>query len=338
MKTAVIIPNYNGSRFLPPCMAALDRETTDQFSTIVVDNGSTDGSLRWLSHWAAEDRDRHILLQNPENLGFSSAVNRGIRFAVQKGFSYAILLNNDTEVFPDFVENLVRAMDQDRRGRLFALSSRMLQSSDPDTIDDAGDQYTLLGWQFQRGHGEPEGRFQRPAAVFSACAGAAIYRLSLLSETGLFDEAHFAYLEDIDLSFRARLYGFEIRYEPSAGVLHVGSGTSGSRYNSFKVRLTARNSIYLLYKNMPPVLLLLNAVPLLLGFFIKLLFFWKKGFGREYLSGLREGLRTRRHLKKADFRRVPLRRLLSIELCLLLSVFEYLGQKLREKGGLSHAH
>ncbi|MFC2734463.1 MAG: glycosyltransferase [Oribacterium sp.] len=141
-------------------MAALDRETTDQFSTIVVDNGSTDGSLRWLSHWAAEDRDRHILLQNPENLGFSSAVNRGIRFAVQKGFSYAILLNNDTEVFPDFVENLVRAMDQDHRGRLFALSSRMLQSSNPDTIDDAGISIPFSAGSSSADTGSPKDTFK----------------------------------------------------------------------------------------------------------------------------------------------------------------------------------
>ena len=126
--------------------------------------------------------------------------------------------------------------------------------------------------------------------IFSACAGAAIYRRSMLERTGLFDELHFAYLEDVDLGYRARILGFENAYEPSAVVLHAGSATSGSRYNEFKIRCSARNNVYLIYKNMPALQILLNSPFLAAGFAIKLLFFLKKGYGGVYAEGLREGL------------------------------------------------
>lgn len=132
----------------------------------------------------------------------------------------------------------------------------------------------------------------------SACAGAAIYRRAVFDEIGLFDELHFAYLEDIDVGWRAKLYGYDNVYCPDAAVYHVGSGTSGSRYNSFKVRLAARNCIYLNYKNMPGWQILLNAPFLLAGIFVKYLFFVKNGFGGDYVSGLKEGIRTRKQCRR----------------------------------------
>ena len=219
-------------------------------------------------------------------------------------------------------------MDQDPKGRVFALSSKMVKMHDPHEIDDAGDAYTLLGWQFQHGLGECAEKpvWNREAVVFSACAGAAMYRTALFRTVGLFDEHHFAYLEDIDVSYRAQLYGYRILYCPTAVVEHVGSGTSGSKYNAFKVRLSARNSVYLLYKNMPPLMLLVNALPLLLGFFVKQLFFLRKGFGKEYAAGLLEGIRTRKQLEKAKLKEVPFLRYLSIECSLIYQTLEYVLQ------------
>ena len=204
----------------------------------------------------------------------------------------------------------------------------MVKMHDPHEIDDAGDAYTLLGWQFQHGLGECAEKpvWNREAVVFSACAGAAMYRTALFRTVGLFDEHHFAYLEDIDVSYRAQLYGYRILYCPTAVVEHVGSGTSGSKYNAFKVRLSARNSVYLLYKNMPPLMLLVNALPLLLGFLVKQLFFLRKGFGKEYAAGLLEGIRTRKQLEKAKSKEVPLLRYLSIECSLIYQTLAYVLQ------------
>lgn len=287
IKTTIIIPNYNGLSFMEPCFESLKEQTIRDFKVLVVDNGSTDGSVEWLK----EHRIPSIFLK--ENTGFSGAVNTGIRAA---DTPYVLLLNNDTRVEPGFVAAMERAMDQSPK--IFSVSSRMIQMYHPELLDDAGDMYSILGWAYQRGVGRSVNLYQKSCRVFSACAGAAIYRRAVFDEIGLFDELHFAYLEDIDVGWRAKLYGYDNVYCPDAAVYHVGSGTSGSRYNSFKVRLAARNCIYLNYKNMPGWQILLNAPFLLAGIFVKYLFFVKNGFGRDYVSGLKEGIRTRKQCRR----------------------------------------
>ena len=283
----IVIPNYNGLKFMEPCFRALSMQICRDFDILVVDNGSTDGSVEWLK----EHRVPSIFLK--ENTGFSGAVNTGIRAA---DTPYVLLLNNDTRVEPGFVAAMERAMDQSPK--IFSVSSRMIQMYHPELLDDAGDMYSILGWAYQRGVGRSVNLYQKSCRVFSACAGAAIYRRAVFDEIGLFDELHFAYLEDIDVGWRAKLYGYDNVYCPDAAVYHVGSGTSGSRYNSFKVRLAARNCIYLNYKNMPGWQILLNAPFLLAGIFVKYLFFVKNGFGGDYVSGLKEGIRTRKQCRR----------------------------------------
>ena len=287
IKTTIIIPNYNGLSFMEPCFESLKEQTVRDFKVLVVDNGSTDGSVEWLK----EHRVPSIFLK--ENTGFSGAVNTGIRAA---DTPYVLLLNNDTRVEPGFVAAMERAMDQSPK--IFSVSSRMIQMYHPELLDDAGDMYSILGWAYQRGVGRSVNLYQKSCRVFSACAGAAIYRRAVFDEIGLFDELHFAYLEDIDVGWRAKLYGYDNVYCPDAAVYHVGSGTSGSRYNSFKVRLAARNCIYLNYKNMPGWQILLNAPFLLAGIFVKYLFFVKNGLGGDYVSGLKEGIRTRKQCRR----------------------------------------
>ena len=287
IKTTIIIPNYNGLSFMEPCFESLKEQTVRDFKVLVVDNGSTDGSVEWLK----EHRVPSIFLK--ENTGFSGAVNTGIRAA---DTPYVLLLNNDTRVEPGFVAAMERAMDQSPK--IFSVSSRMIQMYHPELLDDAGDMYSILGWAYQRGVGRSVNLYQKSCRVFSACAGAAIYRRAVFDEIGLFDELHFAYLEDIDVGWRAKLYGYDNVYCPDAAVYHVGSGTSGSRYNSFKVRLAARNCNYLNYKNMPGWQILLNAPFLLAGIFVKYLFFVKNGFGGDYVSGLKEGIRTRKQCRR----------------------------------------
>ena len=231
-------------------MEALNRQTYKDFSVLVVDNGSTDGSTEWLKERGIPS----IFLET--NTGFSGAVNAGIRKAETP---YVILLNNDTKADPDYVGELVRAIE--KSPKIFSVSSRMIQMHHPDFMDDAGDMYSVLGWAYQRGVGQPTGRYDSPARVFSACAGAAIYRRDVFEKIGYFDEMHFAYLEDIDVGYRAKIYGYDNIYCPAAKIFHVGSGTSGSKYNSFKVKLAARNNVYLNYKNMPAGQLLMNAIP-----------------------------------------------------------------------------
>ena len=325
-KVTVIIPNYNGLRFMEPCFAALRQQKFKEFDILVVDNGSQDGSVEWLK----DHEIPSIFLE--ENTGFSGAVNVGIRACETP---YVILLNNDTEPYPDYVGELVRCMD--RFPEVFSASSKMLQLSNRELMDDAGDMYSVLGWAYQRGVGQPASRYSRARQVFAACAGAAIYRREVFEEIGYFDESHFAYLEDIDVGYRAKIFGYKNVYCPTAVVYHVGSGTSGSKYNSFKVRLAARNSVYLNYKNMPLPQLLLNSVPLAAGMAVKYGFFRKIGFGADYVSGLKEGFSTRKNCYKVAYRPEHFKNYVRIQWELIagtaLYVWEFGRRQLRKAAG-----
>ena len=333
MKTYIIIPNYNGNHFLEKCMLALENQSKHDFSILFVDNNSKDDSIKTIRAYIEKEPERIFLIENKENYGFAKAVNQGILFAKEAGARYALLLNNDTEVDSFFVEKLVRFMEEkEAKGeRVFALSSKMVKMHDPRLMDDAGDELCVLGFPFQRGLEDSEKNWNKAEEVFSACAGAALYSIEALEKTGLFDEKHFAYLEDVDISFRAQLYGYKIYFCPEAVCKHVGSGTSGGKYSNFKVELSARNSVFLLYKNFPFFLKVLNFLSFLLGFCIKAIYFQKKGYGKAYRKGLITGLRERRTMKQANFRGIPLSRYLQIEARLIRNCFVYLEERKRRK-------
>lgn len=281
MEVTIVIPNYNGLRFLEDCLTSLEAQSYPA-PILVVDNGSTDGSVAWIR----ENHKAVRVISLKKNTGFSKAVNIGIQ---KSETPYVILLNNDTKVKAGFTEALVSAIQKSER--IFSVSAKMLDMKNEAVIDSAGDLYCALGWAYARGKGKTQDKYNIPARVFSACAGAAIYRKAVFEEIGYFDELHFAYLEDLDIGWRARIYGYENRYEPSAAVLHAGSASSGSRYNPFKTGLSSANSVYVIGKNMPFLQWLLNLPFLAVGFSIKTLFFIKKGMGILYVKGCMRGLR-----------------------------------------------
>ena len=168
-------------------------------------------------------------------------------------------------------------------------------------MDDGGNYYCALGWAFAGGKGKSAKHYDKEKKIFSSCAGAAIYRKKIFEKIGYFDDEHFAYLEDLDVGYRARIYGYENWYIPGAVVYHVGSGTSGSRYNQFKIRYSSRNNIYMIYKNMPFLQIILNLPFLLVGFGTKILFFCLKGYGREYLAGIKNGFQLSVKGRKVPF-------------------------------------
>ncbi|HAG68791.1 MAG TPA: glycosyltransferase family 2 protein [Lachnospiraceae bacterium] len=304
-KAVVIIPNYNGAKYISACLLALREQTCRDFSVCVVDNGSADGSDKTVS----EDFPEAELIRLKRNAGFAAAVNEGIRTTSSE---YVILLNNDTEVSKNFVENLIKAIDNSKS--VFACQAKMLSMRNREVIDSAGDLYCALGWAFALGRDKGREHYEEEAELFSACAGAAIYRRSLFEKTGLFDEKHFCYLEDVDLCYRARINGYKVRLCPGAIVYHAGSGTSGSRHNAFKVRLSIRNNIYLIYKNMPFLQLLLNLPLILAGYLVKLFYFAGKGLAGAYLQGTVEGFLFCRDTAKYKFRGENFRHYLRIQL------------------------
>lgn len=313
-KISVIIPNYNGIKFLEKCFQSLIKQKHIH-EIIIIDNGSSDGSVEYIEKYFPE----FTLIKNQTNLGFAAAVNQGIEYSSSE---YIFLLNNDVELDEFCTDNLLKCMKNSEN--TFAVSSRMVQYHHKELIDDAGDEYTILGWTKRVGYGKSYHNYERQRKIFSACAGAALYKKSILNEIGYFDENFFAYMEDIDLSYRALIHGYECLYCPKAVVYHIGSATSGSRYNEFKIKLAARNNIYVPYKNMPWPQLALNLFFLLIGFFIKYLFFLKQGHGHVYLQGLQEGLNSLDKIDKVKYQTKNLNNYLKIEWLLIKNTLMFL--------------
>ena len=316
MQTAtIVIPNLNGKKFLKNCLDSLMDQSRQDFSIIFIDNGSEDGSAEYVESHYPEVK----VCRNEKNMGFCRAVNQGI---LMSRTPYVILLNNDTVCESSFVEELIGAIE--KREDAFACAPMMLQMSDPERMDDGGDYYCALGWAYAYGKGKEARNYVKEREIFSACAGASIYRRKIFDEIGLFDEVHFAYLEDIDIAYRARIAGYRNYYIPSARVRHAGSATTGSVYNEFKIRYSSRNSIYLIYKNMPWLQILLNLPLLAAGFFIKTLFFGRKGYFREYVTGLKKGTALCRRERKVPFRRKNLKNYVRIQWELWINIFRRL--------------
>ena len=310
-EVSVIIPNFNGMAYLDGVLSGLECQTVRNFEVILVDNGSSDGSCAFV----ASSYPWVHMIELPENFGFCKAVNEGIKASRAP---YVLLLNNDIEVTPDFIEEMLAAIR--RHKKAFSCAARMIQFHDRDRLDDAGNYYCALGWAYARGKGKDIHTCEKEEKIFASCAGAAIYRRKIFEQIGYFDEEHFAYLEDMDVGYRARINGYENWYAPKAMVYHVGSGTSGSRYNHFKTRYSSRNNVYLIYKNMPLLQIILNLPFLIVGFGTKLLFFTLKGFGKEYLAGIKNGFQISKKDRKVPFKFRNLPNYLKIQVELWINI------------------
>ncbi len=244
---SVVIPNWNGKKFLAGCLDSLLKQTYENCEVIVVDNGSKDGSIELLAHSYSSVK----VVRFEHNTGFSVAVNAGIRAA--RG-EFIALLNNDTIVEPLWLEELVKTIAQNPEAG--SCGCKMLAYDDKKLLDGAGDGYRRGGLPGRIGHRERDlGQFDQPRMILGACGGAALYRRSMLRDIGLFDEDYFAYLEDVDLGLRAQNAGYKCVYVPSAIIYHLGCGTTGSGYHPLVVRLSSQNNLNTIIKNIPGPLL-----------------------------------------------------------------------------------
>ena len=294
MKVSVVTPNYNGERFLKTFFESLNEDSECIGEVIIVDNGSGDGSKDYIKN--NEFNFPVILIENSENLGFAPAVNQGISKAKNE---YIFSLNNDTELTKGSIKHMLDLISSDEA--VFSVQAKMLQYNNKQLVDDVGDEYNLLAWTKKTGENHSSDEFVEVKDIFSSCAGAALYKKSILEELGMFDSNFFAYMEDVDLAIRSKINGYKNLLCPQAIVYHIGSATSGSRYNEFKVKLAARNNVWVVYKNIPIPLKIINFIFLFFGFLIKYIFFLKKGFGSVYLAGIKEGLSTRDKITKTNF-------------------------------------
>lgn len=321
INTTIVIPNYKGIKFIENCLSSIYQESRKNCHVILVDNCSHDGSLELVRKFFPEVE----IIECKQNYGFCKAVNIGIKASKTE---YVLLLNNDTEVELGFVQAMESAMASSIR--IFSVSAKMVTMDNPDIMDGAGDYYCALGWAFARGKGKEANKYTKRKQIFASCGGAAIYRKNIFDEIGYFDEKHFAYLEDVDIGYRAMIYGYTNWYEPKAVVKHEGSGVSGSRYNEFKIMLSSQNSIYVIYKNMPLLQILLNSPFFLIGFLAKTIFFWKKGYRKIYIKGLFTGFRLclseEGKANKVRFKKKHLVNYMGIQVELWLNILRKLGR------------
>ena len=318
MKATIIIPNINGKGWLKDSIESVYAQTEQDFELIVVDNGSTDESLEQARSYCS--RPNFQLIENGSNTGFSHAVNQGIARAKSE---FVVLFNNDAFAEPDWLAELIKTADADPK--IFAVSSLMLRYYEPELADDAGDYVTILGFACKRGDGLKASRYTKPCRVFSACGGAALYRKSILDEIGVFDELFFAYYEDVDLSWRANNFGYRNVYCPTARCRHICGATTGAvRYNPFKSIQSGRNSILLPYKNQPILMMVLNFIPMLLGYLLKVLMFRLRGFGGDYAKGFREAWAALPKINKPKFKWRNLPNYVWVEFSLIAGLFKYI--------------
>jgi GT2 family glycosyltransferase len=238
---SVIIPNWNGAAHLPTCLDALQRQTFTGFETIVADNGSTDGSLDLLSERYPKVR----VIALPRNQGYAGGCNAGLRAATGQ---VLVVLNNDTEVEPAWLAELLLALEQHPEAGM--ATPKVLLWDDRTRLHTTGDYVRTNGIPDSRGVWQrDEGQFDDQIYVFGASGVAPAYRREMLDDIGLFDAAFKSYCEDIDLSWRAQLAGYRCVYTPRAVLYHKVSATGKGTIRSFYV---ARNTIWTLVKNLPP--------------------------------------------------------------------------------------
>jgi len=272
---SVVIPVWNGRRWLPGLLESLRSQTLAPFEIIAVDNGSQDGSREWLAEHAAEVR----VLPQETNTGFARAANLGISAA--KGDVVA-LVNTDVELDADWLAHAAAALGDG----IGSVATKMLDLADPTLIYDAGDVLRRDGVCEQRGRFRRDrGQWDRPGEVFAACGGAALYRREAVLAVGGFDERFFAYLEDADLGLRLRMAGWGCAWEPRAVARHAGGGSSG-RLSRPVSAWAERNTLLLAAKAFParwlPMVLYRQAAWLAQSV--------RAGEGRAFLQGLRSAL------------------------------------------------
>jgi GT2 family glycosyltransferase len=244
---SIVVLNLNGRRHLPPLLAHLAGQTRRDFELIFVDNGSHDDSLALVEQGCAAYGIALQIIRNTANRGFAPACNQGLAVAQAE---HVVMLNNDTRPERAWLEQLLSAAGS-KEERIGMIASKMLRAAAPDQIDSAGIAVDWAGiaWDWRGGETD-QPRERDLVEIFGPCGGAALYNRRMLLDLGGYDADFFAYLEDVDLAWRARLSGWRCLFQPQARVLHAHSSTLGDA-SPFKRFLLGRNKVWLLAKNLP---------------------------------------------------------------------------------------
>ncbi len=270
------------------CLSSVLRQTYKEYEVIVVDNGSTDGSQEYIiTNFPSVN-----LICNESNYGFCKGNNIGIR--ASKG-EYIVLLNNDTVVEPDWLQQLYDCMIADSTVGICA--SKLIYYSERDMLDAAGDGYSVCGAGFKRGHLEPVTSYEMDEYTFGACAGAAMYKKEMLDKIGLLDEDFFVAYEDSDLSLRAQLAGYRCKFASKARVYHKVNSTLGTLSETY-VFYGHRNVEYVYFKNIPSGLIFKTIFRHIAYDMLAFAYFTKKGKAKAFIKAKCDFIRNVRMIRE----------------------------------------
>ena len=282
MKVSVVIPNWNGLRFVGMCLDSMEKSVFRDFEVIVVDNGSTDGSRELIEEQYPWVR----MIKLPENLGFAKACNDGIKASDAE---FICLLNNDIEIDPNWLGEIVEGME--RHPECGMGTTKMMFLDERDVFYNTGDLFHAWSAGGGRGQGEKDvGQYDQEDYVFGACAGAGIYRRELFETVGIFDEDFFIFAEDVDLNMRSQLQGFQCVYLPQAKVYHIGTATVGL-YSDRYVYLCKRNDVFVLIRNFSLKLYCKYLFTILKHQFRDICYFTSRGQGMVLLKSKLDALK-----------------------------------------------
>ncbi len=239
----VVIVNFNGGGMICQCLAALAQQSFADFSTVVVDNNSSDDSVAAIH----ADFPLVTVLHLNKNLGFAGGVNHALRTCPLG--TWVALLNPDAFPHKDWLQNLVQAAE--RSPHYASFGSRMFSDTDQSMLDGIGDAYHVSGLPWRQAHGRANSaQYDVEREIFAPCAAAALYKVEALQAIRLFDEDFFLYVEDIDVGFRLRLAGYRSLYVPTALIQHLGSAFVG-KHSDAQIYHGHRNLVWAYVKNMP---------------------------------------------------------------------------------------
>ncbi len=247
-RLAIIVLNWNGADDALNCVESLQQQTLRP-EIIIVDNNSSDDSVeRFEDHVKSQKKDAPILIKNSQNLGFAGGINTGLVYAKEHNFEYIGVLNPDAIADKHWLKSLYTELTSHPSA---GIATGLLLRRDGNTIDTSGDFYTTWGLPGPRNRDEPTVNApNQPGEIFGATGGGALYRTAMLNDIGLFDEDFFMYYEDVDLSFRAQLAGWKVRYTPKAIAYHK-VGASSQKVPGLAVFNTFKNLPLVLIKNVP---------------------------------------------------------------------------------------
>ena len=226
------------------CLQSLSRQTFPQaeFEVIVVENQAREQDPA--PTVPAGLATKRILLK--ENWGTTASINHALTLSQS---THVLLLNNDVELEPNFLQALVTALESDPK--IGFATPKLVKASDHRQLDGAGDAILLGGGAYRLGHSDDSEKFNVAGKVLAGCGAASMYRRAVIAEAGGLDEDFFAYLEDVDLALRAQLHGWGGAYIPSAVAYHIGTATLGDALHPNIIRLLTRNQLLLVIKNYP---------------------------------------------------------------------------------------